>query len=121
MAAPLVPFLGQARDQRPACLGLSGPGIETLIAAALLLGVARKFTYAAGAVFSLLIWAIAEGFGGPYSSSSTDVGAGIVYALVFAFLLVVDVYGSATAPHTIDDRIEGRIGWWWHLADRRPA
>src|ERR1700756_308910 len=39
--------------------------VETLIALALIFGVARRATYLAAAAFSLLIWAIPEGFGGP--------------------------------------------------------
>ena len=31
--------------------------------------------------------AVGEGFGGPYMSGSTDVGTGIVYALLFITLL----------------------------------
>ncbi len=38
--------------------------IETAVALGLLLGLARRFTYFAGALFSLLIWSTAEGFGG---------------------------------------------------------
>ncbi len=36
--------------------------VETLIAVALIAGFARKYTYIAAAVFSVLIWATAEGF-----------------------------------------------------------
>jgi uncharacterized membrane protein YphA (DoxX/SURF4 family) len=61
---------------------------ETSLALVLLLGVARRAGYAAGVVYSLLIWSVGEGFGGPYASGSTDVGTGIVYALLFVTLLV---------------------------------
>src|SRR6516164_365556 len=64
--------------------------IETLIAAALILGFARKITYISGAVFSLLIWATAEGFGGPYTAQSTDIGTAIIYAIVFMSLLALN-------------------------------
>jgi len=60
--------------------------VETLIALALITGFARKLTYAAAIVFSLLIWSTAEGFGGPYTSGSADIGTAIIYALVFAGL-----------------------------------
>jgi nitrite reductase (NO-forming) len=63
---------------------------ETLIALALILGFARKVTYIGAALFSVLIWATAEGFGGPYSSSSTDIGAAVMYAVVFMGLLALD-------------------------------
>ena len=57
--------------------------IETAIAIGLLLGFARRITYFAGALFSLLIWSTAEGFGGPYTSGATNVGPALVYVLVF--------------------------------------
>src|SRR5207247_6948112 len=47
--------------------------IETLIAVALILGFARKVTYLAAIVFSLLMWSTAEGFGGPYTSGSSAI------------------------------------------------
>lgn len=47
--------------------------IETVIALAVLIGSARKLTYTAALVFSLLIWTTAEGFGGPYMGASADV------------------------------------------------
>jgi nitrite reductase (NO-forming) len=57
--------------------------IETAIAIGLLLGFARRITYFGGALFSLLIWSTAEGFGGPYTSGATNVGPALIYALVF--------------------------------------
>src|SRR5579864_2921994 len=38
-------------------------GAESLIAIALLIGLARRTTYIVGVIFSLLIWGVAEGFG----------------------------------------------------------
>ena len=63
---------------------------ETYIAVSLLFGFAKKFTYVIALIFSLLIWSTAEGFGGPYTAGSTDVGAAIVYALVAFTLLIAD-------------------------------
>jgi thiosulfate dehydrogenase (quinone) large subunit len=60
---------------------------ETGLALVLILGLARRAGYALGVVYSLLVWGVAEGFGGPYASGSTDVGTGIVYALLFVTLL----------------------------------
>src|SRR5260221_9557189 len=62
--------------------------IETYIAVAVLFGFAKRFTYIVALAFSLLIWSTAEGFGGPYTAGSTDVGAGIVYALLALLLLI---------------------------------
>ena len=49
---------------------------ETALALVLLLGVARRPGYLVGAGYMLLVWAVGEGFGGPYVSGSTDVGTG---------------------------------------------
>ena len=51
---------------------------ETFLALVLLLGVARRLGYTVGAVYMLMVWAVGEGFGGPYVAGSTDVGTGIV-------------------------------------------
>jgi nitrite reductase (NO-forming) len=64
--------------------------IESLIALSLLSGLARRTAYLGGAIFSFLIWSVAEGFGGPYVAGSTDIGAGIIYVLLFGLLYVVD-------------------------------
>jgi nitrite reductase (NO-forming) len=94
--------------------------IETLIAAALILGFARKVTYLSATVFSLLIWATAEGFGGPYTSGSSDVGTAIIYAVVFLGLLALSAY-AGPARYSVDYYLEQRISWWWKVAEvRRP-
>ena len=90
--------------------------IETLIAIALIFGIGRRVTYIAAAVFSLLIWAIPEGFGGPYSATSTDIGTGIIYATVFFSLYGLD--RLATSPKwAVDNYIAKRIPWWAVLAN----
>jgi uncharacterized membrane protein YphA (DoxX/SURF4 family) len=95
--------------------------IETLIALALIAGFARKTTYIAAIVFSLLIWATAEGFGGPYTSGASDIGTAVIYALVFASLLALSYY-SGPARYSADYYLEQKISWWWKLAElRRPA
>jgi hypothetical protein len=45
-------------------------------------------SYAVGAVYALLVWAVGEGFDGPYQSGATDIGTGIVYTMLFLTLLV---------------------------------
>ena len=41
-----------------------------------------------GILLSVVIWTTAEGFGGPYTADSTDIGAAIIYVLVFAGLFL---------------------------------
>lgn len=90
--------------------------IETLIAVALIAGFARKLTYTAAIVFSLLIWGTAEGFGGPYTSGSADIGTAVIYALVFGALLAFAYY-HGTAQLSVDAWLERRIGWWHWIAE----
>ena len=94
--------------------------IETLIAVALIAGFARKLTYIAAAGFSVLIWATAEGFGGPYTSGSSDIGTAVIYAVVFAGLLALSYY-AGPARYSADYYLEKKISWWWRAAElRRP-
>jgi len=95
--------------------------IETLIALALIAGFARKLTYIAAAAFSVLIWATAEGFGGPYTSGSSDIGTAVIYAVAFAGLLALSYY-AGPARYSADYYLEHKYSWWWRLAElRRPA
>ena len=64
---------------------------ETAIGVALIVGVARRPVYVIGALYALVVWAVGEGFGGPYALGiSTDVGAALIYAFVFAGLFILD-------------------------------
>lgn len=93
--------------------------VETLIALALIFGFLRQITYLAAAIYSLLIWSVPEGFGGPYSATSTDIGVGIVYAVVFFSL-----YGLERMAHpgkwALDTYITKQLPWWAFFADPRP-
>lgn len=60
---------------------------ETVLAAGLLLGAFTNALCVLGTLLSLLIWSTAEGFGGPYQPGSADIGASVIYALVFIALL----------------------------------
>jgi nitrite reductase (NO-forming) len=90
--------------------------IETLIALGLILGFARKITYISGAMLSLLIWATAEGFGGPYTSGASDVGTAIIYAVVFFSLLAISAQ-EGTSRYSLDAVIERRVPWWHWVAE----
>ena len=61
---------------------------ETAIALSLLSGILSKWAMYGGIAMALIIWSTAEGFGGPYMAGSTDVGAAIIYVLVFAALIL---------------------------------
>ncbi len=94
--------------------------IETLLAIALVLGIARKSLYIAGALFSLLVWSTAEGFGGPYAVGAANMGAGIVYVLVFIALLAINSR-SGPSPYSLDHYIEKRVSWWHRIAESGGA
>jgi thiosulfate dehydrogenase (quinone) large subunit len=88
---------------------------ETLIAVSLIVGLARRPMYIVGLVFSLLIWATAEGFGGPYTAGATDLGTAVIYAVVFALLFLIDDL-AGRSPFAIDSWIEERVPWWSRIA-----
>ncbi len=93
---------------------------ESLLAVALISGFARKSVYIVGVCYSLLIWAVGEGFGAPYQSGSTDVGAAIIYTFVFVALLLMDRQGAN--DHSLDALLETRISWWHRVAEMgRPT
>jgi nitrite reductase (NO-forming) len=91
-------------------------GIETLIAVALILGFARKITYIVAMFTGLGIWAVAEGFGGPYTATSTDIGAAVMYVFVAAALLVLSLQ-CGRSRYSVDYHIEKRIPWWHWVAE----
>jgi nitrite reductase (NO-forming) len=94
--------------------------IETAVAIGLLLGLARRITYIAGALFSLLIWSTAEGFGGPYTSGATNVGPALVYAFIFiAAALFEHLLGSN--PYSLDYYIERVYPKWASLVAWTPT
>ena len=61
---------------------------ETAIAIGLIFGLFTRIALWGGIAMSIVIWATAEGFGGPYMSGSTDIGAAIIYALLCVALLI---------------------------------
>ena len=91
--------------------------LETLLGLSLLFGIARRSSYLIGFLFSMAIWAIPEGFGGPYSMSSTDIAQGIIYALVFAALYGLDTVNTARPALTLDHALERRFPWWQRIAE----
>jgi uncharacterized membrane protein YphA (DoxX/SURF4 family) len=85
---------------------------ETAIALALILGVFSNLSSVAGILLAIVIWSTAEGFGGPYKAGSTDIGAAIIYVLVFAglFLSRAGVYLG------LDERLTKALGRFGFLA-----
>jgi nitrite reductase (NO-forming) len=90
--------------------------VETLLAAALLSGFARKTTYSVGALFSLLVWATGEGFSGPYALGAANLGPALVYVLVFAALLLCDRVAGRTR-YSVDYYLERRWPRWRRVSE----
>ena len=89
---------------------------ESIIAVILIVGLARRIGYVAGFVFSLMVWGLAEGFGGPYTAGSTDIGTGIIYAVVFAALYGLD-RAVGVSPWSLDARLGRRIRGWDRVSE----
>ncbi|MCI4348851.1 MAG: DoxX family protein [Thermoplasmata archaeon] len=95
--------------------------LELVLGIALVAGFMRKIAYVGGVFLSLLIWAVPEGFGGPYGGGAggTDVGTGVIYALVFLGLIVINsAFGPSRA--SVDALIERRFPRWAALAEFVP-
>ena len=78
----------------------------------LICGMFSNLIYVIGIVLSLVIWTTAEGFGGPYDASTVDIGAAIIYVLVFSGLFL----SSAGLYLGIDRSLTPRLGRWGFLA-----
>ena len=85
---------------------------ETAIAVALIVGAFSNLTAVVGVALSVVIWTTAEGFGGPYQAGSTDIGAAIIYVLVFAGLFL----SSAGLYYGIDRWLTAKLGRLGFLA-----
>ncbi len=90
--------------------------LEISLGVALVLGVVRKLAYIGGLILSLLIWAVPEGFGGPYGPGSTDIGTGIAYSFVFLSLIIINAL-SGTSKYSLDYLIERRLPSWKRVAE----
>ena len=90
--------------------------LEVSLGMALVLGVLRKLAYIGGVLLSLLIWAVPEGFGGPYGPGSTDIGTGIVYSFVFLSLIMINAM-SGPSKYSLDYFIERRLPSWKRAAE----
>ncbi len=74
---------------------------ETAIALSLISGILSKYAMYGGIAMAFVIWSTAEGFGGPYAAGSTDIGAAIIYILVFIALLLGESWKAYDAEHLL--------------------
>jgi uncharacterized membrane protein YphA (DoxX/SURF4 family) len=85
---------------------------EAAIAVALIFGAFTNLTVVGGILLSMVIWTTAEGFGGPYVPGSTDIGAAIMYPLVFVGLFLA----MAGMIFGLDRYLTPKLGRWGWLA-----
>jgi len=90
--------------------------LEVALGVALVLGFMRKIAYLGGIIFSLFIWAIPEGFGGPYGPGSTDIGTGIIYSFVFLSLVIINTI-SGPSKYSLDFLLERKYRLWKRFAE----
>ena len=76
--------------------------IETIIAFGLIFGLLTPIILAISIIFSILLWSIGEGFGGPYVAGSTDIGCAIIYAFMGMALFL----GTSWRAYSIDSFLQ---------------
>lgn len=94
--------------------------LELALAFCLIFGFLRKPAYTVSLFLSLIIWSVPEGFGGPYGPGSTDIGTGIVYAIVSFMLLVINA-AFGPARYSLDFLIERKWPRWRKIAEIRSS
>ena len=90
--------------------------LEISLGVVLMVGFVRKLAYIGGLILSLLIWAVPEGFGGPYGPGSTDIGTGVVYSFVFLSLIIINAM-SGPSKYSLDYMIERKFPAWKRVAE----
>jgi uncharacterized membrane protein YphA (DoxX/SURF4 family) len=90
--------------------------IELALGFALVIGLLRKSAYFGGIILSLMIWAIDEGFGGPYGPGATDIGAAIMYVFIFVAIIIVE-RSANYGQYSLDALIERKLNGWRHLSE----
>jgi len=98
-----------------------GTGVlELSLGFALITGFLRKIAYFGGILLALLIWAVPEGFGGPYGTGSLVTGAANIYALSFVVLIAMN---ATFGPDiwTLDALIEKKHVRWASVAEIRRS
>lgn len=111
-------FWASTTSSNPALFVYTTAALELALAFCLITGFLRKIAYTGGLFLSLLIWAVPEGLGGPYGPSSTDIGTGIIYAIVFVFLLLVNA-AFGPSKYSLDYLIEKKWPGWKRIAEIR--
>jgi thiosulfate dehydrogenase (quinone) large subunit len=67
-------------------------------------------------LFVCFLWSVPEGYGGPYGPGSSDIGTGILYAIV-AFMLLIINATFGPSRYSLDFLIERKWRWWKKIAE----
>jgi thiosulfate dehydrogenase (quinone) large subunit len=105
---PFFHFWARAVAPAPGLFALLTALAETAVCLSLLLGIAQRAGFIFGTVLGLLIWAVGEGFGGPYVSGATDIGCAIMYSALFAALLLAVPRATRAAAPSLDSALVAR-------------
>ena len=119
MAERLV-FWATAASSNPGLFVYTTALTELALSFALIFGFLRKISYTAGFFYSHMVWSVPEGFGGPYGPSSTDIGAGIIYALCFLLFIILNATFGPN-KYSLDAYIEKKWRGWKKIAEIRSA
>ena len=105
---PFFHFWARAVAPAPGLFAVLTAVAETAVCLSLLLGIAQRAGFIFGAGLGLLIWAVGEGFGGPYVSGATDIGCAIMYSVLFAALLLAVPRATRAAAPSLDSAMVAR-------------
>lgn len=89
----------------PLAFGIAVAVAESVIALTLLFNVLLDWMLPLGAIYSLVLWTTAEGWGGPYAAGATGnkgdvLGTATLYVLVFLFLIAARAERAARTRTT---------------------
>lgn len=102
-----ISFWGNLINANPHLFAILAASIETALAVFLIFGILTNLTCVVGFFYSLGIWSVAEGFGGPYKpGESTDVGTALPYAIIFIVLLAI----AAGRYYSVDQWLTPKLG-----------
>ena len=106
-----IHFWVQTVSVNPHFFGVIVAIAETALGIGLIFGICTELAIAGGIALTLVIWTTAEGFGGPYIPGSTDIGAAIIYALLFVALWL----GRCWRYYSLDSLIQRKFPFlYWH-------
>lgn len=102
----------QTVSVNPHVFGVIVAFAETAIALGLIFGAFSRLTMVGGMLMAFVIWSTAEGFGGPYVAGSTDIGAAIIYLMVFIALWLGKSWRYYSVDRILREKFRFTLGSW---------